>query len=267
MSDETDSPARYWAFISYSHQDRKWGDWLHRSLETYRVPRRLVGKPSRDGVVPARVFPIFRDREELPVSADLGGNINEALRESRYLIVICSPRAAKSRWVNEEVLAFKRLGRADRILALIVEGEPNASDGKPGVPPESECFPEAMRFHLGEGGELSPLRAEPIAADAREGKDGRDNARLKLLAGLLGVNYDALKRRDERRRRARRLLAAVIGLSMAGLLAGRGVWEGGGPGPGPSGAPAAPGPRGGGGVLGQAGGREGPPPFSRTQSL
>src|SRR5947208_7054452 len=96
MSDEQ-ADFKFWAFISYSHQDRRWGDWLHRSLETYRVPRRLVGKPSRDGVVPARVFPIFRDREELPVSADLGSNINEALRDSRYLILICSPRAAGSR--------------------------------------------------------------------------------------------------------------------------------------------------------------------------
>ena len=225
MSAESHEPARYWAFISYSHRDRRWGDWLHRSLETYRVPRRLVGKPSRDGVVPGRVFPIFRDREELPVSADLGQNINQALRESRYLIVICSPRSAASRWVNEEVLYFKRLGRADRILALIVEGEPNASDGKPGVPPGDECFPEAMRFHLGEGGGLSAYCAEPIAADARDGKDGRDNARLKLLAGLLGVNYDALKRRDERRRRARRLLAAGIGLVIAVLLAGQWGWQ------------------------------------------
>ena len=114
-------------------------------------------------------------------------------------------------------------GRPDP--ALIVEGEPNASDGKPGVPPDDECFPEAMRFHIGETGELSARCAEPIAADARDGKDGRDNARLKLLAGLLGVNYDALKRRDERRRRARRLLAAGIGLVIAVLLAGQWAWQ------------------------------------------
>ncbi|HEV8588851.1 MAG TPA: toll/interleukin-1 receptor domain-containing protein, partial [Pyrinomonadaceae bacterium] len=131
---------KYWAFISYSHHDKRWGDWLHRSLETYRVPRVLVGKPSPDGFVPARVFPIFRDREELAASADLGANINEALSQSRYLVVICSPRAAKSQWVNEEILAFKRLGRTDRLLALIVEGEPNATDGKRGFSIDDECF-------------------------------------------------------------------------------------------------------------------------------
>jgi hypothetical protein len=94
---------KYWAFLSYSHTDKKWGDWLHKALETYRVPRRLVGKDSRDGKIPEQLFPIFRDREELPVSADLGANINEALERSRYLIVICSPRSAQSRWVGEEI--------------------------------------------------------------------------------------------------------------------------------------------------------------------
>jgi len=121
---------KYWAFLSYSHTDKKWGDWLHKSLETYRVPRRLVGRKSREGKVPERVYPIFRDREELPVSADLGSNINEALRESRYLIVICSPRSAQSRWVGEEIKTFKKLRRENRIVALIVDGGPNASVGK-----------------------------------------------------------------------------------------------------------------------------------------
>jgi hypothetical protein len=93
---------KYWAFISYSHQDKRWGDWLHRALETYRVPRRLVGRPSRDGAVPRRLYPIFRDREGLPTSSDLGPNINEALRFSRYLIVICSPRSpSRVGWVRK----------------------------------------------------------------------------------------------------------------------------------------------------------------------
>src|SRR5439155_1033634 len=204
---------KYWAFLSYSHTDKKWGDWLHRALETYRVPRRLVGKDSRDGKVPERVYPIFRDREELPVSADLGSNINEALQESRYLIVICSPRSAQSRWVGEEIKTFKKLGREDRILALIVDGESNASEGKPGFKVEDECFHEAMRYRMVDG-EPSEIRSEPIAADAREVGDGKTNAKLKLLAGLLGVNYDDLKQREQERRlkRARMIAAASVAL-------------------------------------------------------
>jgi hypothetical protein len=214
---------KYWAFLSYSHTDKKWGDWLHKALETYRVPRRLVGKDSRNGKIPARLFPIFRDREELPVSADLGSNINEALRESRYLIVICSPRSAQSRWVGEEIKTFKRLGREDRILALIVDGEPNASDGKPGFKVENECFHKAMRYRMVDG-EPSEVRSEPIAADAREGKDGKPNAKLKLLAGLLGVNYDDLKQREQERRRRRTRMTAVAALILVAAFGALASW-------------------------------------------
>lgn len=215
---------KYWAFISYSHTDKEWGDWLHKTLETYRVPSRLVGKESRDGIIPSRIFPVFRDREELPVSSDLGSNISEALRESRYLIVVCSPRSARSRWVGEEIRAFKKLGREDRILALIVDGEPNAADGKPGFAPEDECFHEALRYRWSDSGEVTAIPTEPIAADAREGKDGRNNAKLKLLAGLLAVNYDDLKQRDHERklRRARRIGIAAFALVV--VFAGLAVW-------------------------------------------
>jgi WD40 repeat protein len=215
---------KYWAFVSYSHTDKAWGDWLHKALETYRVPRRLVGKKSRDGTIPPRLFPIFRDREELPVSADLSSNITEALSESRYLIVVCSPRSAKSRWVGEEIKTFKRLGRENRILALIVDGEPNASDEKPGFKVEDECFHEAMRYRWSETGERSDIRTEPIAADAREGKDGRNNAKLKLIAGLLGVNYDEIRQREQERRLQRARRIGIVALGLVAIFAGLTIW-------------------------------------------
>ncbi|MEL6792425.1 MAG: toll/interleukin-1 receptor domain-containing protein, partial [Pseudomonadota bacterium] len=192
---------KYRAFISYSHADEVWGERLHRTLERYSPPRRLIGTEGRDGPVPKRLFPIFRDREELPTSSDLGGAIAAALEESDYLIVICSPRSAKSKWVGEEILTYKRLGRSDRILCLIVDGEPNATDiqGKEPI----ECFPEAIRFDIGDDGELTERRAEPVAADARDGGDGWRNAWMKLAAGLLGVDFDALRQRDRARRRLR----------------------------------------------------------------
>jgi WD40 repeat protein len=215
---------KYWAFLSYSHQDRKWGDWLHKALETYRFPRRLIGKEARDGKVPERVYPIFRDQEELSASADLGSKINEALRESRYLIVICSPHAAQSRWVSQEIIEFKKLEREDRILALIVAGEPNASDGKSGFVPEDECFPKPMRYRLAANGELSTQPVEPLAADVREGKDEKDNAKLKLLAGLLGVNYDDLRQREHERRLRRARAIGLGAILLTGLFAGLASW-------------------------------------------
>lgn len=221
---------KYWAFISYSHADKKWGNWLHSALETFKVPKLPAGVEGGAGeALPRRIFPIFRDREELPTSADLGTMITRALEQSRCLIVICSPRAAQSRWVNQEILDFKRMGGAGRILALIVDGEPNASEGKPGYSAEMECFPEALRYALGADGRLDTSRpTEPIAADARPGMDGKTDAKLKLVAGILGINYDDLKRREERRRR--RQQRTVIGVSAAlvlsfAALAGVAFWQ------------------------------------------
>ena len=39
MPNSSGEPFKYWAFISYSHHDRKWGDWLHKALETYGYRR------------------------------------------------------------------------------------------------------------------------------------------------------------------------------------------------------------------------------------
>jgi WD40 repeat protein len=212
---------KYWAFISYNHQDDAWGRWLHRQIETYRVPRRLVGRPSRDGKVPRRMYPAYRDREELPVSADLGGNIKNCLERSRYLIVICSPNAARSAWVTEEVRQFKLTGRQDRIMALIVSGEPNAAE-KPHLGLD-ECFPETLRHRLAPDGSLSAERVEPIAADARPHKDGRHNARLKVLAGLLGVDYDELKQRE--RVRSIKRWATNVAAALAIVAVGAAGWR------------------------------------------
>ena len=208
-----DAP-QYRAFISYSHRDAAWASWLHRSLERYRPPKSLVGTKTVQGEVPKRLAPIFKDRDELPSATDLGELINAALSGSAAQIIICSPNSARSKWVNEEILAFKRLGREDRILCVIVGGEPNASD-LPGREAE-ECFPPALRFRLGSDGNLSSVRTEPIAADARPGKDGKNNAKLKLISGLLGVGYDALRRREQQRRNAR--LFAFSCAAAAGMV-------------------------------------------------
>ena len=195
---------RYWAFITYSHKDEAQAKWLHRAIETYGIPAKLVehrhvtpvGEPA-----PKRFHPIFRDRDELAASSDLGREIENALRASRYLIVICSPHAAQSRWVNREVETFAELGRSDRILAFIVDGEPNSRD-------ERECFPQALR------------QMEPLAPDARREGDGRTNAKLKLLAGMLGVSFDELKRRDDQRRIRRLELVVAVALVLVAAFAG-----------------------------------------------
>tara|TARA_B100001057_G_scaffold14794_1_gene14003 strand:+ start:706 stop:1617 length:912 start_codon:yes stop_codon:yes gene_type:complete len=209
---------KYKAFISYSHQDKKWGDWLHKKLETYKVPKGLIGKQTGAGIVPKTLFPIFRDREELPTSHQLGKVIGQALRDSSHLLIICSPRSAKSQWVNEEIKEFKRLGKSNNILCLIIGGEPNAAD-KPGFE-EEECFPEAAKYEIGQDGELGTQRTEPIAADAREGKDGKRNSLLKVVAGLLGVGFDDLKQRDLLRKQKRMAILSGVSMALVAVMAG-----------------------------------------------
>jgi tetratricopeptide (TPR) repeat protein len=202
MSGDAAAP-RYWAFISYSHRDEAVAKRLQRRLETYRLPRKLVGREGPEGPVPARVRPLFRDRDELHAGADLKAHVQQALAASRWLIVVCSPDAARSPWVEREIVEFKRLHGERRVLALIAAGEPG------------ECFPNALRHALDERGEPCGAALEPIAADLRAQGDGPKRAPLKLLAGMVGVGFDELVRRDAARRA--RWLAAVTAGSLAGM--------------------------------------------------
>jgi len=183
-------------------------------LEAYPIPGKLVGQMTSVGAVPRRLTPIFRDRDELPASGDLGSELTGALREAMFLLVICSPASAKSRWVGEEILAFKRMHGENRVLALIVDGEPydlNRPDGG-----EVDCFPAGLRFRLGPDGALSNVASEPIAADIRKDKDGRRLAKLKLVAGLTGLRLDDLARREAQRRAQR--MTVVAGAAVAGMV-------------------------------------------------
>lgn len=194
---------RYGAFLSYSHADEPVVRWLLRRLEGYRTPARIVGTQGRFGVVPARLGAIFRDRDELPTAADLGNVITSALEDSATLVVVCSPAAARSRWVNAEIEAFKATGRGERIYCFVVAGDPGRREG------DDACFPPALLLPDSAGGPT----LEPLAADARASGDGRERAFLRLMAGLLGVGFDDLAQREAQRRHRR--LAITLGTSLA----------------------------------------------------
>ena len=195
---------KYRAFLSYSHADRKWARWLHRALESYRPPGHL--KASDGSNLAKRLSPIFRDREELSSAASLSGAVSEALSQSEWLIIICSPRAVASRWVNEEIRTFRALGGTARILCYLIDGEPGSGD-------ERECFPEALSAPETQGAAV----LEPVAADARKDGDGRSNAMLKIAAGMLGVGFDELKQRETRRRQRRLVVIATGSLMIAAI--------------------------------------------------
>lgn len=207
MGDAQDD-ARYWAFISYSHKDAAFGRRLHRRLEAYAIPRRLVGQPAASGTVPRKLAPIFRDREELSAAHDLSSEVRAALQASRSLIVICSPAAAASQWVSREVDVFRELHPDRPVLAAIRDGEP------------SDCFPAPLRLAGADGTTI-----EPLAADFRRGKDGERLGLLKLVSGVLGIGLDALVQRDAHRRMQRvtavtaGALAAMIGMGVLTIFA------------------------------------------------
>jgi hypothetical protein len=143
--------ARYAAFISYSHADEHWARWLQRSLERYRIPRRLRRDPGAGKPLPSRLYPVFRDRDELASSNDLSAAIQSALDDSEALVVICSPAAAASRWVNAEIRRFQSSGGDGRIFTLVVDGST-----RPAAP---DCaFPPALL--VTEDGRTLP---EPLA--------------------------------------------------------------------------------------------------------
>jgi WD40 repeat protein len=192
---------RYRAFLSYRTLDRKQAEWLHRKLERYRVPRALVGKPGELGLVPGKIGRVFLDRDEARTEKSIKEIIAKELSRSQQLIVLCTPRAVEpASWVGLEIEIFRKSRPDGRIHAVIGDGEP------PG------CFPRQL--------------GEPLAADLRPrkkgGQDGVARAVVKLIAGLIGVNFDDLWKRERRRAQAQR--AAIVSGGLVIALFAAGTW-------------------------------------------
>ena len=186
----------YKAFISYRHlsPDQDIARKLHKLIETYGIPSSL-----KKSLGIQKMGRVFRDQEELPLSSDLGHDIHEALDESEWFICICSPRYLESKWCMEELNYFINSGRRDHVLAILVEGEPEAS------------FPEQIRFEY-RGGKL--IENEPLAADVRasniqDALKKLNNEKLRIMAPMLDVRYDDLKQRD-RIRKNRIIFSAAL---------------------------------------------------------
>jgi WD40 repeat protein len=157
-----------------------------------------------------RLGRFFRDDEDMGAATDLGGALRGAIEDSQNLIVICSPRAAKSEWVEREILHFKRNSHLGRTFAVIASGVPGASTAADQAQRELECFPDALRFDFEDGGGKVKATREPLAADVR--KESFARIRARLIAGLLDLPFDTLWRRDRRRAHWRLVQAATASL-------------------------------------------------------
>lgn len=175
---------QYYAFISYKREDKKEAKRLQHQLEYYRLPNQLR-KDNPD--LPEYVRPVFRDMTDLEVG-ELSTLIHEALEQSHYLIVVCSPRAAKSKWVNDEVEYFISLGKQDKIIPYIIEGVPHAED------PSEECYPPA----------LLRLSKEKELLGANINEVGKEAAGIRVVAKMFGIRYDMLYQRYKREQRRKK---------------------------------------------------------------
>ncbi len=161
----------YIAFISYKSEDQKWAIWLRNKLEHYSIPTKAIKGVQN---VNSSLRSIFVDVNDL-VAGNLSGMINESLVKSKYLIVICSPKAAQSPWVNTEVETFVKLGRTEFIIPFVVDGVPFSNNAE-------EAFPPALRS-------LS-IEQEPLSINVKD--IGREASVVKIASRMLGVNYELL---------------------------------------------------------------------------
>lgn len=201
----------YDAFISYRHVelDSFVAEKLHKMLERYHIPAKIRKQTGKE-----RINRVFRDREELPLSADLGENINIALQNSDFLIVLCSPEALESRWVQSEIELFLKYHSLEQVLAVLVRGEPEEAF------PEKLCYKEEKaRLNTGEEA-IVRIPVEPLAADVR-GKSKKEIKKklkdefLRLVAPMISCTYDELRQRRQEYRFKQ--LAAVSVLVIAVL--------------------------------------------------
>jgi len=199
---------KYFAFISYSSKDTEWGKRLQRKLEHYRMPATLC---SEHGWQRTPIKPVFF----APTDIQPGGlteELQERLRASRNLIVICSPNSAKSEWVGKEIEFFHKLGRTKQIHFFIVDGQPHSGNS------DTECFNPIVET-LGLPEILGANIHEKIY---RWPWMNKERAYVQLVSKLLGVEFDAIWQRHKRLL-IQKLMAWAVGISCVfAVLAG--VW-------------------------------------------
>lgn len=195
----SEQPKQYYAFISYKREDEKWAKWIQHMLEHYKFPTNLNGCTN----LPKKIRPTFRDVTDL-TPGFLAEEIHEALVNSQWLIIVCSPRSAKSKWVCNEAQTFIDLGRADHIIPFVIEGKPFSNDET------TECYPEAL-LNLTECKEI-------LAANIHE--MGRKAAVVKVIAKMFGLDFDSLWQRYQREQLKSRIIKSVLGLVLFLLLIG-----------------------------------------------
>lgn len=182
----------YYAFISYKREDEDVAKWLQNFLADYHFPTAINGSSD----LPEKIHPTFRDVTDLTPGI-LSEEIEKALRKSEWLIVICSPRSAKSPWVCKEAQTFIDWGLADHIIPFIIEGTPFSGNQ------DTECYPESLLNLTGE--------YELLAANINE--SGKSAAALKVIARMFNLKFNVLYDwYDHKRKKIRNIWITLISI-------------------------------------------------------
>ena len=200
---------KYFAFISYNSKDTEWGKKVQKKLEHYRMPATLC---SERGWKRKPISPVFFAPTDIQPGG-LSAELQERLKASQHLIVICSPNSAKSQWVGREIEYFHSLGRTANIHFFIVEGSPHSGD------PATECFnPVVERLGLPE-----ILAANIHEKVYRSAWLNKERAFVQLISKLLGVEFDAIWQRHKRQLANKIITLSLV--SVAVIVALIGVWH------------------------------------------
>ena len=196
---------KYYAFISYKSDNEKWAKWLQNKLEKYRLPIAICRKHKS---LVRKLNPCFRYHTDIGIDI-LKKELHKDLLKSQYLIVVCSTKSAKSEWVGEEIRTFIDLGRQDKIIPFIVEGDPYSND-------ENECYHHILKQYFPRTSSQENNHEILGANINEEGKGSsrtkRHKAFIKILAKLHNLEFDELWRRDKRRRVRNIIVSLLLGL-------------------------------------------------------
>ncbi|MCR5651780.1 MAG: toll/interleukin-1 receptor domain-containing protein [Lachnospiraceae bacterium] len=199
----------YNAFISYKHapEDNRVAEAVHKGLERFHIP----GKIRRSTGV-KRINRIFRDKDELPITSDLSDTISNALKNSDYLIVICSTNTKESAWVPREIECFLENHSKKEIFTVLVNGEPY------------DVIPDVLKYDdrtvKDDNGNEQTVRipVEPLSCDYRMPLNKAKKTELpRLASGIIGCAYDELMNR--RRQYRIKQLTAVFSVALALMAA------------------------------------------------
>lgn len=195
-------------FLSYSRKDEEFGKKLEEALENFRLPKNI-----KTSLISRNRLSVFRDKNDLvPTDTDYYQTIAGYLKRSGNLIVICSPNARRSRYVNQEIAAFLESHEPKSIIPILLSGRPNNESE---ANPDEHAFPEAL---------CSALQM-PLALDFTEfeprNKVHRGRYRdswYTLLAKIFGAERAEIERVDAKRQARRRAIFAAVSVAIIALL-------------------------------------------------